>query len=103
MPKDYIPLERLLPATDGAIYKLAILAAKRATALAEGEKSLIEGYTEKVLDTALEEIEKKKIREAKGKKSVSRQAEKKKTKDEEEKEENKAQENTKGKKKSPAR
>ncbi len=102
MPKDYIPLERLLPATDGAIYKLAILAAKRATALAEGEKSLIEGYTEKVLDTALEEIEKKKIREAKGKKPVSRQAEKKKTK-EEEKEENKAQENTKGKKKSPAR
>jgi DNA-directed RNA polymerase omega subunit len=68
MLKDYIPRERLLGATGGSIYKLTVLASKRAMMLAEGEKPLVERKTEKLLDIALEEIEKKKIKEFKGKK-----------------------------------
>ncbi len=51
-----IPLEKLLAATGGSIYKVTILAAKRAIALADGEKPMIGKVSEKVLDSALQEI-----------------------------------------------
>jgi DNA-directed RNA polymerase omega subunit len=73
MPKDYIPREKLLGATGGSIYKLTVLASKRAMMLAGGEKALVERKTEKLLDIALEEIEKKKIEEFKGKKKKTPQ------------------------------
>jgi len=57
-----IPLEKLLEASDGSIYKIAILAAKRAIALADGEKALIDKPGEKVLDNALKEIRDGKIK-----------------------------------------
>jgi DNA-directed RNA polymerase omega subunit len=57
-----IPLERLLGASEGSIYALAILAAKRAMELSEGKKALVEKPGEKVLDTALREIESGKIK-----------------------------------------
>lgn len=63
MSGDYIPRERLLGATNGSIYKLAALAAKRAMSLAGGEKPLVAKRTEKLLDIALEEIAQKKIAE----------------------------------------
>tara|TARA_B100000315_G_C14574633_1_gene587316 strand:+ start:2639 stop:2842 length:204 start_codon:yes stop_codon:yes gene_type:complete len=56
-----IPLEKLLGASRGSIYKLAILAAKRAVELTDGEKPLIEHPGEKGLDNALREIEEGKI------------------------------------------
>ncbi|MCF7870656.1 MAG: DNA-directed RNA polymerase subunit omega [Candidatus Omnitrophica bacterium] len=65
---DYIPREKLLGATNGSIYKLTALAAKRAMLLAGGEKSLVEKRTEKLLDIALEEIAQKKIAEPRGEK-----------------------------------
>ena len=51
-----IPIEKLLGASDNSIYKVAILAAKRAIALADGDKPLIDKPGEKVLDNALREI-----------------------------------------------
>ena len=51
-----IPLETLLEASEGSIYKITILAAKRAISLTDGEKSLIDKPGEKVLDNALREI-----------------------------------------------
>ncbi len=57
-----IPLEKLLEASDGSIYKITILAAKRAIALTDGEKSLIDKPSEKVLDNALKEIRNGKIK-----------------------------------------
>ncbi len=77
MPDKYIPREKLLGATEGSIYKLAVLAAKRAMMLAEGEKPLVEKKTEKLLDLALEEIEKKQIKVSKGKKKKTEKGEKK--------------------------
>lgn len=56
MNRESVPLEILLEASGGSIYKLAILAAKRAMLLADGEKALIEKPSEKVLDNALREI-----------------------------------------------
>lgn len=62
MKGDYhIPLEKLLGATKGSIYKLAVLAAKRALQLADGEKSLIERPSEKFLENALKEIMEQKV------------------------------------------
>lgn len=55
-------LEELLSASDGSVYKLVILAAKRAIMLADGEKALIEDPDEKVLESALEEIATGKIK-----------------------------------------
>ena len=52
-----IPLEKLLEASQGSIYKLAILAAKRAIALTDGEKPMIDKPGEKCLDNALREIQ----------------------------------------------
>jgi DNA-directed RNA polymerase subunit K/omega len=57
----YIPLEQLLGATNGSIYKLAVLAAKRALELADGAKSLIEKPGEKYLENALAEIVAQKV------------------------------------------
>ncbi|MFA7676675.1 MAG: DNA-directed RNA polymerase subunit omega [Candidatus Omnitrophota bacterium] len=57
-----IPLEKLLKASGGSIYKVTMLAAKRAMALADGEKSLIEKPTEKILGNALHEIRDGKIK-----------------------------------------
>jgi len=51
-----IPLEYLLAGGNGSVYKLTILAAKRAMQLADGEKAMIEKPQEKVLDNALREI-----------------------------------------------
>jgi len=57
-----IPLESLLEATGGSIYKAAILAAKRAMSLSDGDKPLVGKPSEKVLDSALREIEAGKIK-----------------------------------------
>ncbi|MDD3296099.1 MAG: DNA-directed RNA polymerase subunit omega [Candidatus Omnitrophica bacterium] len=57
-----IPLEKLLNASEGSIYKVTLLAAKRAMALADGEKPLIEKASEKILDNALREIRDGKIK-----------------------------------------
>jgi len=57
-----IPLEKLLEASSGSIYKVTILAAKRAIALADGEKALNDKPGEKVLDNALKEIRDGKIK-----------------------------------------
>ena len=51
-----IPLEELLEASEGSIYKLTILTAKRAMFLTDGEKALLEKPGDKVLDNALREI-----------------------------------------------
>jgi len=57
-----VPLEKLLEASGGSIYKITILAAKRAISLTDGEKPLIEKPGEKVLDNALREIRNGKIK-----------------------------------------
>jgi DNA-directed RNA polymerase subunit K/omega len=62
MNEKYAPLEKLMGASNGSIFKLTILAAKRALQLADGAKSLIEKPGEKVLDNVLEEILEGKIR-----------------------------------------
>lgn len=62
MEQDYIPLEKLLNASKGSVYKLTILAAKRAFQLADGEKPLVEKTDEKPLDNALKEIAERKIK-----------------------------------------
>lgn len=62
MKEDHVLLEKLLGASDGSMYKLAILVAKRALSLADGDKPLIADAEEKVLDTALKEIAEGKIR-----------------------------------------
>ena len=54
--RKYVPAEKLLGSSEGSIYKLAILAAKRATQLADGEKPLVDKGEGKFLDCALEEI-----------------------------------------------
>ena len=67
MKDAYVPAEELLVASSGSVYKLTILAAKRALDLADGEKPLIEKPDEKVLDNALREIASGRIK-TKGKK-----------------------------------
>ena len=62
MKEANIPLEELLKASEGSIYKLTILAAKRAIFLTDGEKPLVDKPGEKVLDNALREIREGKIR-----------------------------------------
>lgn len=57
-----IPLETLLEASEGSIYKITVLAAKRAISLNDGEKSLLDKPGEKVLDNALREIKDGKIK-----------------------------------------
>ncbi|MCQ9204975.1 MAG: DNA-directed RNA polymerase subunit omega [Omnitrophica bacterium] len=62
MDRINIPLESLLIASNGSIYKLAILAAKRAISLSDGEKPLVEKPSERMLDNALREIREGKIK-----------------------------------------
>ena len=62
MMKEYMPVEQLLEASGGSIYILVILAAKRAAQLADGEKPLVDKASDRLLDTALEEIAQKKVR-----------------------------------------
>ena len=62
MAQANIPLESLLTTTNGSIYKVTILAAKRAICLSDGEKSLLEKPGEKALDNALREIGEGKIK-----------------------------------------
>jgi DNA-directed RNA polymerase subunit omega len=57
----HIHVEKIIQAAGGSIYRLIILAAKRALQLAEGDKPLIDKPSEKVLETALREIEAGKI------------------------------------------
>jgi DNA-directed RNA polymerase omega subunit len=64
MNKTHIPLEKLLGASKGSLYKLTLLAAKRAFFLADGDKPLIEKPGEKLLDNALREIAEEKIKVA---------------------------------------
>lgn len=56
MQRVSIPLEKLLKASNGSIYKVAMLAAKRAIDLTDGEKPLSEKCGDRVLDIALVEI-----------------------------------------------
>jgi DNA-directed RNA polymerase subunit K/omega len=62
MNEEQIPLEQLLEASEGSIYKIAILVAKRAIVLSDGEKPMVDKPDDKVLDTALREIKEGKIR-----------------------------------------
>jgi DNA-directed RNA polymerase omega subunit len=53
----YVPLEKLLDKSEGSIYKLVILASKRALEIAEGQPKLVEaGATVKPSTVALHEI-----------------------------------------------
>lgn len=62
MNESHVPLEKIIGASQGSIYKLTILVAKRAMSLADGEKALNEKPGEKVLDNALREIMEGKIK-----------------------------------------
>lgn len=59
----YVPLEKLLDKSDGSIYKLVILASKRALEIAEGQPRLTEaGLALKPSTIALHEIAEGKVR-----------------------------------------
>jgi DNA-directed RNA polymerase omega subunit len=59
----YIDLERLLDKTDGSIYKLVILAYKRALEIAEGQPRLVDmSLVAKPSTAALQEIAEGKVR-----------------------------------------
>lgn len=59
----YIDLEKLLDKTDGSIYKLVIMAYKRALEIAEGQPHLVEiNSSAKPSTLALEEIAQGKVR-----------------------------------------
>jgi DNA-directed RNA polymerase omega subunit len=60
--QDYILTEKLLGASQGSVYKLTVLAAKRALELAEEEQALIEKPQRRFVDTALLEIAQGKIK-----------------------------------------
>lgn len=61
MKEGHIYLEDVVKASD-SIYKLAILAAKRATNIADGDKVMLDKPGEKVLDNALREMAEGKVR-----------------------------------------
>ena len=53
----YIELEKLLDKSNGSVYKLVILAAKRALEIAEGQPKLVEAHSSvKPSTVALQEI-----------------------------------------------
>ena len=64
----HMALEKLLDKTEGSVYKLVVLAARRALELAEGQPKLVEGSgtATKPSIIALQEIEESKLL-AKGK------------------------------------
>lgn len=66
--KSPVSIENLLDKTDNSIYKLVILASKRALELNEGSPKLVETDSKKISAVALEEIKEGKIC-MKGKKS----------------------------------
>jgi DNA-directed RNA polymerase subunit omega len=59
--KSSISVENLLDKTDNSIYKLVILASKRALELNEGSPKLVETESKKISTVALEEIREGKI------------------------------------------
>lgn len=62
MAEVYIPRDELLKASNGSIYGLTVLLAKRALQLADGETPLNEKPEAKVLDNAFREVVEGKIR-----------------------------------------
>lgn len=60
--QDYILTEKLLGASQGSVYKLTVLAAKRALELADEQQPLIERPEKRFVDTALVEIAQGKIK-----------------------------------------
>jgi DNA-directed RNA polymerase omega subunit len=64
----YMALEKLLDKTEGSVYKLVVLASRRALELAEGQPKLVEGsgVATKPSIVALQEIQASKLL-AKGK------------------------------------
>lgn len=61
-PGLYIPSEGLLDKTEGSVYKLCILAAKRALELNDGIEKLVKVDSSKLSTIALEEIRQGKIK-----------------------------------------
>jgi DNA-directed RNA polymerase omega subunit len=62
----YVPLEKLLDKSGGSIYKLVILASKRALEIAEGQPKLVDTDPSfKPSTTALYEIAEGKVRHKK--------------------------------------
>lgn len=59
--KNPVDIENLLDKTDNSIYKLVILASKRALELNEGSPKLVETDNKKISSVALEEIKEGKI------------------------------------------
>ncbi len=57
----YVPVQDLLPKT-GSIYKLVVLASRRAVEINAGAPRLIESDSEKVSTVVLEEIAQDKVR-----------------------------------------
>lgn len=58
----YIELEKLLDKSNGSVYKLVILASKRALEIAEGQPKLVEAHSStKPSTVALQEIGKGKV------------------------------------------
>lgn len=58
----YVPLEKLLDKNEKSIYKLVILASRRALEIAEGQPKLVEGHSSAKPSTlALYEIAENKI------------------------------------------
>lgn len=58
----YIPVERIIDKAEGSLYKLVILASKRALELSEGMPSLVETNPDiKSTTTALREIAEGKV------------------------------------------
>ena len=59
----YVPLEQLLDKSEGSVYKLVILASKRAMEIAEGQPKLVEmSNATKPSTIALFEIAENKVR-----------------------------------------
>ena len=58
---DYVPLEDLLKKTGGSVYKLVILAAKRALQISEGQPTSVNLDSKKPIQLALEEIAEGKV------------------------------------------
>lgn len=61
MRNSHIFSENLLKASKGSIYKLTVLAAKRATQIADGDKTLVDRPSEKPLNNAFREIAEGKV------------------------------------------
>lgn len=58
----YVPLEKLLKDKQDSVYKLAVLASRRAIALSQGAQRLVDVGAAKLSTIALEEIAAGKVR-----------------------------------------